>query len=97
MKLDVSSKSDPALWNLYYEAAIAEPDPSVRLRRIAEAHSLILLRARDLEESEASIAERKALEDAVDFLSGLKLESLSDGVGKEVENGDVESIENAGP
>jgi hypothetical protein len=83
---------DPAIWEHYYEVAIATRNPEVRLQRIAEAQALILRRAEALEEGKATDAECQALEDAAEFLQGLKLASIGDGVGKRVEVGDVEPL-----
>jgi hypothetical protein len=42
---------DPAIWEHYYEAAIATRKPEIRLQRIVEAQALILRRAEALEEA----------------------------------------------
>jgi hypothetical protein len=83
---------DPAIWEHYYEAAIATPNPEVRLQRIAEAQALILRRAEALEEGKATDAECQALEGAAEFLQGLKAASIGNGIGKQVEVGDVEPL-----
>jgi hypothetical protein len=83
---------DPAIWEHYYELAITTRNPEIRLQRIAEAQALILRRVETLEEGKATDAECQALEDAAEFLQGLKLASIGDGVGKQVEVGDFEPL-----
>jgi hypothetical protein len=73
-------------------ACYHDPEPKIRLQRIAEAQTLILRRAEALEEGKATDAECQALEDAAEFLQGLKLASTGDGVGKQVEVGDLEPL-----
>jgi hypothetical protein len=92
MDTRIHPKNDPVVWEQYYEAAIAERDPSVRLWRIAEAQKAILQRARELEENKETDAECQAIENATDFLAELKAASQGDGIGKQVERGDHDSI-----
>ncbi len=92
MDTRIHPKNDPAVWQHYYEAAISEPEPELRLWRIAEAQKAILDRARELEQNKEADAECQAIEDATDFLAELKAATQGDGIGKHVNRGDQESI-----
>ena len=59
---------DAGFWQQYYEAAIAEQDPDLRVLRIAEAKTAIFQRATELEESQACDAECQSLEEAATIL-----------------------------
>jgi hypothetical protein len=74
--MDFREYVEGSLWEHYYDAAISEADPGLRLRRIAEAQEAMLQRAAELEESKASDVQCQALEDAAGFLQKMKMASL---------------------
>jgi len=74
--MDFHEHVDGSLWEHYYDAAISEPNPGLRLRRIAEAQKAMLERAAELEEAKGSDAQCQALEDAAGFLQKMKMASL---------------------
>jgi hypothetical protein len=92
MHSKLQQDTDPAMWEHYYEIAISERNPDLRFQRLAEAQRAILQRARHLEDYGGSDAECQAIEDAAESLQTLKMNSLGDGVGKQLEQADVESI-----
>ena|SRR3954447_13702885 len=84
---------NPDLWESLYEQAITEPDPDLRRRRLQEAETAILRRARVLDrEPGEHEAEVQALEEAASYIREMKLETQTDGVSKEVNTGDKEPV-----
>ena len=69
----------------------------LRRRRLQEAETAILQRARALDgEPGDHETEAHALEEAADYVREMKLESETDGVGKEVKVGDKEFLRESG-
>jgi hypothetical protein len=58
-----------AEWELKYRAALTEHNPSLKWRRIEEAHKAILLR---ISETEATSDERHKLDKAIEVLNRLR-------------------------
>jgi hypothetical protein len=56
-------------WERKYRAALTEHNPSVKWRRIEEAHKAIVRRMR---ETEATFEEREKLDNAIDMLDLLR-------------------------
>jgi hypothetical protein len=80
-------------WDVLYERAITQPDVNLRRQRLAEAETAILERARVLDEEPGQHeAEGQALEEAADFIREMKLQTQSDGVGKELRVGQKRSL-----
>ena len=80
-------------WEALYEHAISVADPKVRRQRLSEAQEAILHRARTLDaEPGDHDAEAQALEEAADFVRDMKLQTQSEGVGKEINVGDAVPI-----
>jgi hypothetical protein len=76
-------------WTTLYEIAIREPDRAKRMRLLLQAERAVLERAIDLEREEnGHEAEEKALEEAASFIREMKLNTMNDGVGKELKCGD---------
>ena len=84
---------NPNLWESLYEQAITEADPDLRRRRLLEAQAAIVQRALALDREPGDHeSEARALEEASDYIREKKAETLTDGVGKEVEVEDQESL-----
>jgi hypothetical protein len=77
---------------MFYEAAVSEPNPKLRLQRLAEAQKLVLARAHQLENEGGTDVECQALEDAAEFLRQLKAESTGDGIGSHLEPENVNRV-----
>jgi hypothetical protein len=58
-----------AEWERKYRAALTEHNPSLKWRRIQEAHKAIMLRIRETEETSD---EREKLENAIELLNLLR-------------------------
>lgn len=72
MKSAVSPHPIGTDWKTLYRAAILEPDKSVVHRRVFEAESAVLSRARELFYSDRTSNERESLEDALYLLRAYK-------------------------
>ena len=84
---------NPSVWESLYEKAITESDPDLRRRRLLEAQAAIVQRARALDREPGDHeSEVRALEEASDYIREKKAETLTDGLGKEIEVEDQESL-----
>jgi hypothetical protein len=92
MTPDLHSHQDPT-WEALYEKAITEANPDLRRQRLLEAQEAILDRAAMLEDDRGDHqAESQALQEAADFVREMKAQTLTDGVGMEIEIGDKDNF-----
>jgi hypothetical protein len=83
----------PEFWTKLYESAITEPDRTLRMARLLEAERAILERALFLSTDRTEHGtEIVALEEAAKFVREMKLNTMSDGDGKDLSPGDRELL-----
>jgi hypothetical protein len=91
--MDAPGSEIPEFWTKLYESAITEPDRTLRMARLLEAERAILERALVLStEHTEHGTEIVALEEAAKFVREMKLNTMSDGVGKDLSPGDRELL-----